>query len=197
MKKAVVEICNLLLKFSQLRKIWQPSCRWYGFCPCTHLATVNIYFNLKNFYLKYLRGKKSPANLCLDVIESKTSDMASQPAPQQLKLSWREEVRFLWLPQQLNIFTSHSNYTENTSPPRYIFWQHLTDIYYHLLQISHTILLCNCALWTSDLSTFNRSLTEMESRNQDSSDSCQCCRMDMKEMEEPPKRCVRLQIKVY
>lgn len=27
--------------------------------------------------------------------------MASQPAPQQLKFSWREEIRYLKLPQQL------------------------------------------------------------------------------------------------
>lgn len=48
------------------------------------------------------KGKKrSPANLSLSVIESKTSDMANQPAPQQLKLSWTEEIRYLKLPQQL------------------------------------------------------------------------------------------------
>lgn len=100
--------------------------------------------------------------------------------------------QILEIASAITIFTSHRHETEHTSPPRYILWQHLTDIYYHMLQISHIILLCSCVLWTSDPTTFNRSLTEMESRNQDLSDSCQVCRMDMIEKEEPPKRCVGL-----
>lgn len=194
MKKAVAEICNLLLKFSQLRKNWQPSFRskWCGFCRYTHLATMHIYFHLKNLYLKRLRKKKKPNKFILSCKTKQNFRHDEPDSSTAAEALLKEGNQILETVSVINIFTSHSNENENTSPPKYILWQQITDIYYHLL---HIILLYYLALWTSDLNAFNRSVTEMESRNQDSSDSCQHCRMGMKEKEEPTKRCVRLQRK--
>lgn len=145
---------------------------------------MHIYFHLKNLHLKCLRKKNKTTSKYLLSCNWKWNFRRGQPASSTADEALLEGGnKILETASAIKIFTSHSDENENTSPPRYIFWQHKTDIYYHLLQISHIILLCYCALWTSDPSTFNRSITEMWSRNQESSDSCQCCRMDMKEKE--------------
>lgn len=199
-KNAVAETCNLLFKFSKLRRMWQPSFRsnWYCFSPHTHFDSVNIHFYLTNLRLKCSRKKKSSTNSSSVISESKSESKtwgSSQkwktwPASsKQYEALLEDKTKTLKTASATSIFTSHNDEKANASAPSHLPWQRKTDIH-HLLQVSHIIpLLCYYALRTSD---------SVPSPNPQRSraDSYQCCRIGIKkEKEKPAKRCVKLQPK--
>lgn len=139
--------------------------------------------------------KKKPNKFILSC-KWKQNFRHSQLAPQKYETLLEEGKQILETVSAINIFTSHSDEKKNTSPQGTsldsIKMTHTT--YYKL---SHTILLlCYRALRTSDACAFTRSTTEILSRNQEPSDSHQCCRMGIKkEKEKPAERSARPQPK--
>lgn len=113
-----------------------------------------------------------------------------------MKLCWRKQNRYLRLSQQLTSLL-HAVMRRKTHHPQGTSLDSIKMTHTTYYKLSHTILLlCYHALRTSDACAFTRSTTEILSRNQETSDSHQCCRMDIKkEKEKPTERSVRPQPK--